>query len=81
MFHVLILLYKSDLLQCFLKNCNLPVKIVTYSEKFCWSSVLIGHCYIHLFVLKRFILKTEECNVAQFNQLSLNSSFSHWTIN
>ena len=65
----------------FLKNFSLLTKIVTYSKKFCWSSMLTGHYYIHLFVLKHFILKAEECDVNQFNQLGLNSSFLHRAIN
>ena len=65
----------------FLKKCSLSTKIVAYSEKFCWSSMLIDHYYIHLFVLKVFILKADECDVTQFNQLGLNSSFSHRAIN
>ena len=43
--------------------------------------MIIGHDYIHLFVLKLFILEAEECDVTQFNQLNLNSSFSHLAIN
>ena len=69
-------------MRCFLKKyCSLLAKIVTYSKKFCWSYMIIGHDYIHLFVLKLFISKAEECDVTQFNQLNLNSSFSHLAIN
>ena len=64
-----------------LKKCSLPAKIVTYSKRFCWSSMIIGHYHIHLLVLKLFILETEECDVTQFNHLNLNSSFSHRAIN
>ena len=59
-----------------LKKRSLPANIVTYSKKFCWSSMIIGHYYIHLFALELFILEAEECNVTQFNQINLNSSFS-----
>ena len=40
--------------------------------------MIIGHYYIHLFVLDVFIFEAsyEECNVTQFDQLNLNSSFS-----
>ena len=73
---------KTDLLRCFFKKyCSLLAQIVTYSKKFCWSYMIIGHDYIHLFVLKLFILEAEECDVTQFNQLNLNSSFSHLAIN
>ena len=43
--------------------------------------MIIGHDYIPLFVLELFILEAEECDVTQFNQLNLNSSFFHRAIN
>ena len=36
---------KSDLLRCIKKNSSLPAKRVTYSKKFCWSSMIIGQNY------------------------------------
>ena len=29
----------------FIKNISLPAKMVTYSKKFCWSNLIIGHYY------------------------------------
>ena len=47
----------------------------TQKERFCWSSMIIGHYYVHLFVFKLFISEFEECDVTQFNQINLNSYF------
>ena len=51
--------------------------MVTYSKKFCWSSMIIRHYYNHLFLLNVFIFEAshEECDMTQFSQLNLNSSF------
>ena len=38
--------------------------------------MIIGHYYIHLFALELFILEVDECDVTQFNQINLDSSFS-----
>ena len=38
--------------------------------------MIIGHYYIHLFALELFILEVDECDVTQFNQINVDSSFS-----
>ena len=63
---------------CLKKNVACRLKLLCYILK----NVLLvkhdnGHYRIHQLVLKLFILEAEECDVTQFNQFNLNSSFSH----
>ena len=67
---------------CLKKNVACRLKLLCYILK----NVLLvkhdnGHYRIHQLVLKLFILEAEECDVTQFNQLNLNSPFSHQAIN
>ena len=74
---------------CFLKNVTCRPKLLHTQKSFAGQVKIghhhkigtIGHYNIHLLVLKLFILEAEECDVTQFNQLNLNSPFSHQAIN
>ena len=71
-----ILSFKSQT-YCGVKKNGACRSILLHTQKsFFWSSMIIAHYYIHLFALELFILETEECDVTQFNQINLNSSFS-----
>ena len=41
-----------------------------------------GHCYNHVFVLNMFTFEAshEQCDVAQFSQVNLNSRFAIWLL-
>ena len=70
---------KSDLLRCIKKISDLLAKMVTCSKKFCLSSMIIGHYYYSSFSFECCVVFEafhEECDVTQFNQHNLNSSFS-----
>ena len=59
------------------KISSLPAKMVTYSKKFCCSSMIIGHYYHPPVFFNVFICEAfhGECDVTQFIQLNLDSSF------
>ena len=56
------------------KISSLPAKMVTYSKKFCWSSMFLLNVF-------NFEASHKECDVTQFCQLNLNSSFFSIVLN